>query len=354
MPGPNSGDTELGPAARRGGGEFGEFQVIGRLASALEGRGGRPGPGEAWIGDDAAVVALPGGGRIVLTADLVVAGVHGDLALMSVADLGWRAMVASLSDVAAMGAAPGRALVSVASPPETELASLFAGVGEAAAAFGCPVVGGDLSGASQLVVSVAMTGLLAPGTEPVLRSGARPGDRIFVTGPLGASAAGLRLLRHEAATEARPASAAPGASPACRDALVAAYRRPRPQLAAGQAARAGGASAMVDVSDGLAGDLGHLADASGVGFAIDALPLSEGAELDDALYGGEDYQLVLACPEPAALRRAFEEAGLPAPLEIGVCLADTTRRLCGAEPVGARSFEHAVRWSGRGRRRRPT
>lgn len=366
MPGPNSADTERrahsdlggrhghgdegrhdhGDEGNRDVGVSGEFEVIGRLVSALAGRGGMPGPGETWIGDDAAVVAVPGSGRMVLTTDLVVAGVHGDLSLMSVADLGWRAMVASLSDVAAMGAGAGCALVSVAGPPDTDLESLADGVAEAASEFGCPVVGGDLSSASQLVVSVAMTGVLVAGAEPVLRSGARPGDRIFVTGPVGASAAGLRLLRE--------GSPGPDVTAAVSAALSAAYRRPRPLLRHGVAAGAGGAGAMVDVSDGLAGDLGHLADASEVGFELDEIPVSEGAVLDDALYGGEDYQLVLACSDVGRLRDAFERAELAPPFEIGMCVADRARRTCGGRLLGAGAYEHRFEWGGRERGRRPT
>lgn len=334
MPSPNSADAESGAARGQRGDEprrGGEFQVIARLTSRLTGSGAAPAPGETWIGDDAAVLEVPDQGRMLLTADLVVAGVHGDLSLMSVADLGWRAMVASLSDIAAMGGTPRHAVVCVAAPPESDLDELYSGIAAASSEFGCPVVGGDLSGADQLVVSLAMTGVVPEGAEPVLRSGARPGDRLFVTGPLGASAAGLRLLR---------GGPGEGLDPATVAELQVAYRRPRPRLREGTAARAGGASAMIDVSDGLAGDLGHIADASGVGFELMHVPVARGAEVDDALYGGEDYQLVMACPEPGALLEAFAGAGLEAPVELGLCVVDAAARRFDGRALEQRSFEH--------------
>jgi len=325
MPGPNSGPTESGPGSIRRGKPSGEFAAIARLAARLHGHGPQPAAGEVWIGDDAAVLRPTGGSWLLLTTDLVVAGVHGDMAVMGAADLGWRAMVASLSDIAAMGGRPCHAVVSIAGPPDTDLDSVVDGVAQAAREFCCPVVGGDLSGADQLVVSVAMTGDLPARANPVLRSGARAGDHLFVTGALGGSAAGLRLLRREADASGE---------------LVAAYRRPRPRTAAGVRARLGGATAMIDVSDGLAADLGHLADASDVGFDLLRVPVAAGASLDDALYGGEDYELVLACPEPAALLEAFRDGGLEPPIAIGNCVADCGRRTFEGRPLAAGGFEH--------------
>src|ERR1700722_6003763 len=164
----------------------GEFAAIGRIRSALR----EPPPGETWIGDDAAVVGPTDDGcRQLLCADAGVAGVPPDLTLTGLADLGWKAMAANVSDIAAMGGVPGYALVTVAGPAETELGELYAGIAEAAEEYRCPVVGGDLSEAPALVVSVALTGSVAG--APVLRSGARTGDVIWVTGALGAAAAGL-------------------------------------------------------------------------------------------------------------------------------------------------------------------
>ena len=339
MPGPNSGDTQRGGTDEHGGDEdragSGEFAVIARLAHRLSGAGRGPEAGETWIGDDAAVLR-PGRGWALLTTDLVVAGVHGDLAVIGVGDLGWRAMVASVSDIAAMGGSPRHALVSVAAADGADVEGLYEGVAAASEEYDCPVVGGDLSGIGgmddvggrgagpRIVVSVAMTGEVADGPSPVRRSGASPGDTLFLTGPLGASAAGLRSLR-----------AGEGDS-----ALAEAHRRPRARVAEGQAARLAGAGAMVDISDGLAGDLTRLADASRVGFELTQVPVAAGAALEDALGGGEDYELLLATARPSALVDHFAAVGLRPPLPIGACVIDAARRTLEGRPLAAGGWEH--------------
>lgn len=327
MPDPNSGITEGG-----------EFEAIERLARALDASGPRPKPGEVWIGDDTAVLDPPAG-RMLFTTDLVVEGVHGELATMGPADFGWRAMVASLSDVAAMGGRPHHAVVGVCGPPDTDLDGLYEGIAEAAARFRCPVVGGDLSGGARLVVAVAMTGQVAGDPGPVLRSGARPGDELWVTGPLGASAAGLRLL--QGAVDGPDPVDEPGpVSGPDRCALRWAHLRPVPRLAEGEVARRSGVRAMVDISDGLAGDLTRLADASKVGFSLDHVPVCDGATLDDALYGGEDYALVMAAEDPRVLAQGFATAGLQPPIRIGRCTADPAERTLHGRGLPAGGFEH--------------
>lgn len=338
MPGPNSADTEREPRRvppsegdQRAGGEgSGEFAAIGRIAAVLSARLGGPPPGEIWIGDDTAVLGAPRG-RLLLTTDVAVAGVHADLGLLTPADLGWRALAASVSDVAAMGGEAIGAVVAVAGPPDSDLDGLAEGLADAAAALGCPVVGGDLSSAPTLTVAVAVTGEVPNPPGPVLRSGARPGDHVFLTGPLGASAAGLRVLRDAGGWPV----AAPGAA-----VLVEAHRRPRARTAEGVAARGAGASAMVDVSDGLAADLGHVCDASGVGVRLDEVPVHAGATMEEALGGGEDYELVVVTPDPAGLAAAFARAGLHRPLHIGVCVADAAERTVAGAPMPAAGWQH--------------
>ncbi len=308
-----------------GGGNRGEFAAIERLRSRL----GDPPAGEVWIGDDAAVLG-PHQGRVVLTTDLSVAGVHGDLRLIGLDDLGWRALAASVSDVAAMGARPDGAVVAVAGPPSTDLDLLYEGIAASSEAHRCPVVGGDLSNADQVVLAVTVTGHLEGDLGPVLRSGARAGDHLFVTGPLGGGSAGLRLLQ---------AGPAPRSDPDMM--LEAAHRRPRARLAEGETARAAGARAMVDVSDGLIADLGHMADASGVGFRLDEVPVFPGATIEDALGGGEDYELVVATPDPERLVTAFADAGLRPPVPIGRCTADLHERTLAGKPTTALGWEHS-------------
>ena len=311
----------------------GEFAAIEAIRSVLAEPSG---PGEVWIGDDAAVIACGTGAAgpewLLLAADTVVAGVHADLTVTGLDDLGWKAVAASVSDIAAMGGDAGHALVTVAGPPGTPLGLLYEGVAAAARSFGCPVVGGDLTNATDTVVTVAVTGRCSG--APVLRSGARPGDLIWVTGPLGGSAAGLRLLR--SAGGPMPAGAAddPGSS------AVRAHARPVPLLAAGRAARACGATAMIDVSDGLAADLGHIATQSGVGFALDTVPVHPAATLDEALGGGEDFALVFCAPESAAVAETFAE--LDTPLRIGRCTSRPAERTLDGCPLPVAGWEH--RW----------
>lgn len=298
----------------------GEFGVIDRLRRLLPG----PPAGETWIGDDAAIVVPPRGG-LLLTADAVVEGVHVDLTLQGVDDVGWKAMSVALSDVAAMGCAPLYALVTVCGPPSLDVDLLYVGIAAAVVAYDCPVVGGDLVSGSQLSVSVAVAGETGH-RAPVLRGGAVPGDRVFVTGRLGGSAAALRMLR---SGEIKPEST-----------LAAPYRRPQARLREGRAARAAGATAMVDVSDGLSADIGHLLDASGVGVALDFVPVTDKATLEEALGGGDDYELVFTATNPGHVAATFAEAGLRQPLGIGFCTADVAERTLGGQPLPAGGWEH--------------
>lgn len=302
---PNSDDPPSGT-------DEDEFVLLARLAERF-GRGGRSlAPGDLGIGDDAAAVSLPHPGRVVLATDLVVAGVHVDPAVSTPEDIGWKALMVTVSDLAAMGAVASHALLSVAAPPGFAVDRLADGVADAADACGCAVVGGDLSGSAVLVVSVAAVGSVPDDGHPLLtRGGARPGDALVVTGPVGGSAAGLRLL------------GAPdeGWTDRGGEAAVAAHRRPRARLVEGELARRSGATAAIDVSDGLLVDAVHLAEASGVGLelTVGTGAVAAGATRDEALGGGEDYELVLATPDPVRLVAAFAAAGLRAPIPIGTC-----------------------------------
>ncbi len=285
-----------------------------------------PGPpaGETWIGDDAAVVAPPPE-SLLLATDAVVAGVHADLDLVGIDDMGWKAMAANVSDLAAMAGRPQHAVVAVAGPASTDLDRLFDGLVAAALHYRCAIVGGDLANADVLVVSVAVTGT-SGGRPAVRRDGARPGDALFVTGPLGASAAGLELLR------ARRGSEHPE--------LAAAHRRPEARVEEGQAARAGGATAMIDLSDGLALDLDRVAVASGVGLAITQVPVAGGATEQHALGGGEDYELAFSAPDPDVVATAFRAARLRPPVRIGSCTGDPEERRLDGRRLQPAGWEH--------------
>jgi len=321
-------------------GANGEIAAIETIRRGLP----KPPDGETWIGDDAAVVAGTTGASLLLAADAVVEGVHFDLDLVDVTDVGWKALAVNVSDIAAMGGRPLHALVTVVGASAFMIEGLVRGLAEAAATYECAVVGGDLSSGPCLVVSVAITGTTGD-RQAILRSNAHPGDVLFVTGSLGRSAAGLRALRAQAGRGARlPADLTGIAQPAhAPPELAAAYRRPVARVAEGLAASAGGATAMIDISDGLGIDLDRLATASGVGVVLDAVPTAEGATRDEALAGGEDYELVFAARDPGAVARAFAAARLQPPIRIGACLADPTLRLIGAELLPASGWEHRLR-----------
>jgi thiamine-monophosphate kinase len=252
---------------------------------------------ELGIGDDAAVLAAPGGGRLVWTIDEQVEGVHFRRDLLSWRDVGWRSFMAAASDVAAMGATPWCALAALALPADVDdamLEAIAAGQRDAAAAAGAPVVGGNLSRGP--AVSIATT-LLGACPRAVTRAGARPGDGVWMAGRVGLAAAGLRALARGRGDEVRLAAA------------VEAWRRPRALVREGLAMSAL-ARAAVDVSDGLARDAGHVAESSGVQIVLDQVALLEDAPLVDAaaalgvsaidlaLHGGEDYALVVASDVP--------------------------------------------------------
>ena len=287
----------------------GEFDLIARLIEVVEeARGGAVGgggsPGAAVLvgsGDDAAVTAPPG--VTVTSVDAFVEGVHFRRDTSSLESIGHKAMAAALSDLAAMGAGPGEAYVQLGIPSdldEAESLEVATGVGRAAAASGVAVIGGDVTRAPALLLAMTVVGHAGDAGELVLRSGGRPGDVVAVTGELGGAAAGLLLLqRPDLAHRLDPDVAEP---------LRRRQLEPSPRFAAGRALAANGATAMIDVSDGLGGDAGHVARASGVGLEIQlaGVPVQAGVDevaaaagidrWDLAAAGGEDYELLATLP----------------------------------------------------------
>jgi thiamine-monophosphate kinase len=276
------------------------------------------------IGDDCAVLAGNGSDYLLWTVDTLVEGVHFDLAYTSLSQLGWKSLAVNLSDIAAMGGNPGPALLSLGWPPDRDrsLALEFAaGLAQAAREYGVAVIGGDtVASPAGLIVTVTLTGRV-PAAQMLRRAGARVGDLILVTGPLGGAAAGLEILRRGL-----------DLPPDLKEGLIEAQLRPRPHLRAGRLlAQEGLATALIDTSDGIATDLYHVCKASGVGARIpaNAVPISPRVKaagphlgrdpLDLALTGGEDYLLLFTCPPSLAgrLPTAFSRAGLAAPLPLG-------------------------------------
>lgn len=281
-------------------GSVGESAVLARIFPRL------PAASAALVGpgDDAAVLSAPDG-RYVVTTDMMIHGPDFRLAWSTPHDLGWKAAASNLADVAAMGARPTGLVVALAAPADTPVAFLEAFAdglrdGCAELAPGCGVVGGDLSVSSTLTIAVTAFGDLE-GRAPVLRSGARVGDVVAVSGALGLAAVGLARLFSDGVVDGVPID-----SPGLRaDAAVAAQLRPTPPIGDGVLAAIAGATAMIDLSDGLALDARRLAAASGV--AIDLSLDAVGSR--EALAGGEDHSLLATFPADAVLPGGFRAIG---------------------------------------------
>jgi thiamine-monophosphate kinase len=286
---------------------------------------GRVPEGERHIGDDAAVLA-PFVGQAVISTDVAVLGVHLDSEYFPLEDLGFKAVAAAVSDLAAMGARVRGAVVAVTAPPGTDLEELHRGMADASIATNCPIVGGDLAQGLDVTVAVTVFGE-CPSRGAIYRSGAKPGDDLLVTGALGRSAAGLRRRRDGASLS---------------DELVVAHRRPWPRLAEGVAARGAGVHAMMDLSDGLGLDLHRFADASSVGFELTDVPVADGATMEEAIGGGEDYELLIATDDGARLRLIFQDRGLPKPITIGTVVKDAAVRTLRGEEFERRGWQHQL------------
>jgi thiamine-monophosphate kinase len=276
--------------------DIGEFPLIERIKRLLP---AGPTVGVvAGIGDDTAALKVAPRHLLLATCDVQVEGVHFLLDKTTPEMIGRKTLAVNISDVAAMGGVPRYALISLGLPPETPVEfvdGLYAGFRVVAEQFGVDIVGGNLAKSRQLFIDVTLLGEVEP-DRPMYRGGARIGDRIIVTGSPGESGGGLALLLD-------PALSCP---PDVAERLLARHQAPTPRVSAGRAvATSGAAHAMIDVSDGLVGDLGHVCEASGVGAVLwsEELPVSDdlrtlGAATgrdprDWLLFGGEDYELLV-------------------------------------------------------------
>ena len=341
-----------------------ERELIARIRGHLP-----PAPG--WllvgIGDDAAVVE-PERNRVeVLTVDALVEGIHFDRAFVPPDAIGHRALAVNLSDLAAMGAAPRLALLSMALPADLPLADFDAiatGFCKLAARYHLHVVGGNLTRSpGPLMIDVTVMGTVKR-RQALTRRGARPGDDLYVSGTIGAAAAGLRMLQEDTSRQSTVVShqsSADGRQPPAGLTtedwrLMTAYLRPEPRLRLGiHLGRNGAASACMDLSDGLADGFRQIADASGVGMTIDAdaLPIDPGARaffdargqdaLVEALGGGDDYELLVAV-RPRTQRRltAAMQRGDVMLTRIGRCTAERgiTLRTAGTASIDAGALPH--------------
>jgi thiamine-monophosphate kinase len=277
---------------------MGEFDLIASLRARLPAP--RP-PLVVGIGDDAAVTAPEG--ATATSVDAMVDGVHFRRETTPLDAIGRRALAGALSDLAAMGARPGEAYVTLGVPEDLDepgCLKLLDGIETLAESTGTTLAGGDVTRSPVLFIAMTVVGYGAEAGALVTRSGASAGDAVVVTGQLGGAAVGLRLLEAEAATDL-PAQ--------LEAALRARHLDPQPRIAAGRALAGAGASAMIDISDGLGADAGHIAAQSGVRIEIDmeAVPLQDGVReaaealgedpLELAANGGEDYELLACLPE---------------------------------------------------------
>jgi thiamine-monophosphate kinase len=251
------------------------------------------------IGDDAALLALPKGETLVVSTDATFEHVHFRRGWISPREIGARATAAALSDLAAMAATPAGLLLALGVPPDwrAELDELAHGVGEMAVASACPIIGGNVTRAAELSLTITVLGTAV---RPLERTGARAGHSLYVTGTLGGAGAALDALLR-------------GVVP--RDADRARFAAPQPRLAEARWLAEHGARAAIDISDGLVADAGHLAAASGVGVALDlsALPCADGVTPESAASSGEEYELLVAvaADEPIDVEAFRARFGIP-------------------------------------------
>jgi thiamine-monophosphate kinase len=294
---------------------MGEFELLARIRERLPASTARTHLGS---GDDAAIT-VPGGATAT-SVDALVDGVHFRRDLASPAQIGHKALATALSDLAAMGAETGEAYVVLGLPPDLtddECVELLDGMVALAGETGTDLAGGDLTRSNQLFLAITVVGHATDSQTFVQRAGARPGDAVVLTGEIGGAAAGLHLLQNaDCSIDPAIRGSNDQSAPNWASALRMRQLEPTPRLAAGQALALAGATAMIDLSDGLGADAGHLAKASGVKLEIEgqAVPLAPAAvALSKAterqpwwlLGGGEDYEL-LACVPPARLKWATE------------------------------------------------
>ncbi len=305
--------TRLGPGR--------EFDKIREMIALI-------GHSASQIGDDAAVIGLPGGDTLVVSTDTCVESVHFKREWMNFEEIGFRATAAALSDLAAMGASPLGVVVAYGVPTADidSLGDLARGAGAAAAASSTVVVGGDLSSSDTVTVTVTVFGV---SNRPLLRSAARTGDIVYVTGTFGAAKLALDALQSgsEPSPDARRRFVSP--SPRIREALWLADR---------------GANACIDISDGLSGDLGHIAAASGVELDIEVqyIPLFPGCRTEQALVSGEEYELCVTMPEQVDTDEFERLFGIPL-TRIGTVLKSSKGRVDfgpGVDLGSASSFNH--------------
>jgi thiamine-monophosphate kinase len=349
-----SGLADSEPDGR--GSELALLRRIRARAAGVSGTGVRLG-----IGDDCALIRAREREELAVTTDLSIAGRHFCLDWHPPEAVGHRALARGLSDLAAMGARPVAAFLSLGLPkelihspgarsagPRAWIDRFYDGFLALAEAHKTPLAGGDLAESPIAAADIVLLGAVRRG-KALLRSGARPGDLLYVTGNLGGAAAGLSQMVELASRQARAKANAPGSLKIPRNlaAAMVPHLYPQPRIAQGLwLVRHGSATAGLDLSDGLSTDLNHLCEESGVAAEVDAaaLPIHPGATLAQALHGGEDYELLFTAPAGARVPRAI--AGVPV-TRIGRILRPRRGRPAavlltaeGAQPLASQGWQH--------------
>lgn len=306
-------DAALGPGR--------EFDIIRSLVD-------RWGSAAVGIGDDAALVRVPRGETLLASVDANVENIHFRRDWLAPEEIGYRAVTAALSDLAAMAARPLGMLLSLTIPESwmAVLDRIADGIGEAATRYQSPILGGNLASALELSIT---TTVLGAAFAPLTRSGARPGDSVYITGQFGGPGAALaRLRRNESPGDSRSR-----------------FARPVARLNEARWLADAGVASAIDVSDGLVADLRHIAAASCVRIEIDAaaIPLFPSANLSDALQGGDEYELAVTSPRPLDIGAFAERFGL-ALTEIGrVAAGPSAVDVRGARVADAKGYDHFSR-----------
>jgi len=305
------------------------------------------------IGDDCAVLNSAPGRSLLLTADMLVEDIHFVIGTIPFYQLGRKAIAVNLSDIASMGGRPIAALISIAVPADTDLGAiqeLYRGMSDICKYHHVAIGGGDtVASPDKLVISVSILGE-ANEQEVLYRSGAKSGDRIYLTGPVGDSLAGLKILTNEII----PPESTEGY-------FIDAHNNPAPLIEIGKSiAASGAATAMIDVSDGLLSDLGHICEESGVGALLfsEKIPVSQELELladhtglnpvEFALSGGEDYQLLFtgSAGHELDIENLFKEQGFLPPYQIGEIRQEPGIRMVEADgstvELQAKGFDHFI------------
>lgn len=279
-------------------------------------------PHKTLIGDDAAVLNFQELNPNLFAADMLVENVHFKRSYFNESEIGYKSISTNVSDMAAMGGRPLYSTISLAIPPGFDLTSFIKGVVLACEEYGVRIAGGDLSGSELVVVSIAMIG--SSFSQPLMRSTAQPNDYIFVTGALGSSAAGFEILQR---------------TPEAKGPLVQSHKMPKAKLREAEILAKLPATSTIDISDGLIADLNHLCEMSSLGAILEQLPIYPGATLTNAMFGGEDYELIFSHPNPDLVESEFAKANLPKPFLIGRFSSNEGITLKG-KSIEPKGFQH--------------